>query len=83
MTKYNSGFKAKIIHEYITTSNSSQALGRKYNIDSRLIRGWIQRYRSQGINSLKWRRGKRTFTTEFKLSVINYYQTHEESMAEV
>ena len=83
MTKYNSEFKAKIIHEYITTPSSSLDLGHKYNIDSRLIRGWIQRYRSQGINSLKRRRGKRTFTTEFKLNVINYYQTHEKSMAEV
>ena len=25
---------------------------------------------------------KRNFTADFKLSVINYYQTHEDSMAE-
>lgn len=83
MTKYDSEFKAKIIHEYITTSSSSRALGRKYKVDSRLIRRWIQRYRSQGVNSLKRRRHKRSFTTDFKLTVINYYQTHEDSMTEV
>ena len=36
-----------------------------------------------GIDALKKRRHKRIFTTDFKLNVIDYYQTHEDSMAEV
>lgn len=36
-----------------------------------------------GLNSLKPRRHKRTFTADFKLNVVDYYQTHDESMAEV
>ena len=36
-----------------------------------------------GIDGLKRRRHKRIFTAEFKLNVIDYYQTHEDSMAEV
>ena len=32
MTKYKPDFKAKIVHEYLTTPQSSRALGRKYSI---------------------------------------------------
>ena len=83
MTKYKPDFKAKIVHEYLTTPQSSRALGRKYSTSSRLIRKWIQRYRLSGIDALKRRRHPRTLTADFKLSVIDYYQTHEESMVKV
>lgn len=83
MTKYNSKLKAQIVHEYLSTSQSIYDLGKRYDIGPRLIAKWIQRYRMEGPNSLKPRRHKRTFTADFKLNVIDYYQTHEESMAEV
>ena len=37
----------------------------------------------EGNRCTKKRRHKRIFTTDFKLNVIDYYQTHEDSMAEV
>lgn len=37
----------------------------------------------RGVGALEKRRHKRIFTTDFKLNVIDYYQTHEDSMAEV
>lgn len=83
MTKYNPELKAQIVHEYLSTSQSSNDLGEKYNISRRLISKWVQAYRLNGIDLLKGRRRKRTFTADFKLSVIDYYQTHEDSMAEV
>ncbi|WP_235804850.1 transposase [Ligilactobacillus araffinosus] len=48
----------------------------------RQIAKWIQGYRLNGPDVLR-RRHKRNFTADFKLNVINYYQTHEDSMAEV
>ena len=83
MTKYKPDFKAKIVHEYLTTPQSSRAMGRKYSISSRLIKKWIQRYRLSGIDALKRHRHPRTLTADFKLSVIDYYQTHEELMVKV
>lgn len=83
MTKYNPELKAQIVHEYLSTSQSSNDLGEKYNISRRLISKWVQAYRLNGIDLLKGRRRKRTFTADFKLSVIDYYQTYEDSMAEV
>lgn len=83
MTKYNSKLKAQIVHEYFSTSQSVNDLGKRYDIGPRLIAKWIQRYRMEGPNSLKLRRRRQAFTTDFKLNVIDYYQTHEDSTAEV
>ncbi|MEY8441241.1 transposase [Lactobacillaceae bacterium 24-114] len=82
MTKYNFEFKAQIVHEHLSTSQSIYDLGEKYDINPKLIAKWVQRYRIEGHNSLKPRH-KWTFTADFELNVINYYQTHEESMVEV
>lgn len=83
MVKYKPELKAQIVNEYLSTTQSINDLSEKYQIDNRRIGEWIQQYRLNGIDSLKRRRHKRTFTTDFKLNVIDYYQTHEDSMAEV
>ena len=58
-------------------------LSEKYHIGSRQISRGVQRYRLNGPDALKQRRHKRNFTADFKLNMINYYQTHEDSLAEV
>lgn len=83
MTKYSAKFKSQIIHEYFSEGQSSRKLGKKYQIDSNQIRKWAQQYRLKGIDSLIPRKGKRSFSAEFKLNVIDYYQTHEESLNQV
>jgi transposase len=83
MTKYKAELKAQIVHEYLSTSQSTYDLSKKYKISERRIAEWVQRYQLSGVDALKKRQHKRTFTTDFKLNVIDYYQTHEESMAEV
>ena len=83
MVKYKSELKAQIVHEYLSTAQSTNDLSKKYHIERRQIAEWIQGYRLNGPDVLKRRRHKRNFTADFKLNVINYYQTHEDSMAEV
>lgn len=83
MTKHKPELKAQIVHEYLSTSQSINDLSEKYQINGQQISTWVQRYRLSGIDALKHRQHKRIFTTDFKLNVIDYYQTHEESMAEV
>ena len=83
MTKYSSEFKVKLVREWATDGLSSYQLAKKYHLSHHYIQYWIEQARLQGITSLQHRRGKRTFSADFKLSVINYYQTHEESMAMV
>lgn len=81
MTKYSSALKAKIISEYNHGSVTMTQLAQKYHIGRRQINVWIQTFRLQG--AVRHSKSKRTFTTDFKLSVINYYQTHEVTTAEV
>ena len=83
MVKYNPELKAQIVHEYLSTTQSTNDLSKKYHIGKSQIARWIHRYRLNGPDTLKRRRHKRNFTADFKLNVINYYQTHEDSMAEV
>ncbi|MQB94014.1 hypothetical protein DN432_09580, partial [Lactobacillus reuteri] len=83
MTKYKSELKAQIVHEYLSTSQSTNDLSKKYQINGRRIAEWVQGYQLRGINALEKRRHKRIFTADFKLNVIDYYQTHEDSTAEV
>ena len=83
MVKYKPELKAQIVHEYLSTAQSTNDLSKKYHIGKRQIAKWIQGYRLNGPDALKRRRHKRNFTADFKLNVINYYQTHEDSTAEV
>lgn len=83
MSKYSPEFKAQIINEYLTNGLSSNALEKKYQVPARQIAKWIQQYRLQGMQSIKHRHHKRVFSAEFKWNVIDYYQTHAKSTAQV
>ncbi|WP_295730925.1 helix-turn-helix domain-containing protein [uncultured Limosilactobacillus sp.] len=83
MTKYQAEFKSQIVHEYLATSHSLNDLANKYHVSSQRINEWVQRFRLQGIDAFRHRKSKRVFSVDFKLYVIDYYQTHEESMTSV
>ena len=81
MAKYSPELKAEIISKYNQGMATSIQLAREYNLNSGIIRSWIQTYRLQG--KIRRSRNKRIFDTDFKLAVIDYYQTHEVTIAEV
>ena len=83
MVKYSSSLKAKIVGEYLQGNISAKGIAEKYYLPRRQVAHWIQRYRLSGVDSLKRRNVKREFSAEFKLDVIDYYQTHDESQSEV
>ena len=83
MVKYSSKLKAEIVGEYLQGGTSIRHLSQKHNLPHRQVGVWIQKYRLSGVDTLKRRRIKRSFSAEFKLDVINYYQTHDETLAEV
>ncbi|MCQ0053606.1 transposase [Pediococcus pentosaceus] len=83
MVKYNSVLKAQIINEHLNDGTSGAELARNHQLPKRQVNRWLQQYRLNGIETLKWHKTKRKFSAEFKWNVINYYQTHDESLAEV
>ena len=82
MLKYSSELKATIVNEYLT-GQSSAKLAKRYQVPQRRIQKWVQNFRLSGIKALKNSRHKRSFTLDYKLTVVNYYLTHEVSLAEV
>lgn len=83
LTKYSPELKAQIINERLTGVGTIE-LAEKYHIPARYIDKMVQRYRLRGWSVFRSRsHTKRTFTLEFKVTVLNYYQTHDESLAEV
>ena len=48
MVKYKPELKARIVHEYLSTAQSTNDLSEKYHIESRQISRWVQRYRLNG-----------------------------------
>lgn len=83
MTKYDPILKAEVINAYLQGECSYNDLAERYDLPVKEICKWVNRYRLSGTDSLIRRRGRRKFTAEFKLSVIDYYQTHDESITEV
>lgn len=64
MVKYKPELKAQIVHEYLSTAQSTNDLSKKYHIERRQIAKWIQGYRLNGPDVLKRRRHKRNFTAD-------------------
>ena len=74
--------KAEVVQKYLD-GQSPVELSRLYSISARLINEWAQEFKLSGVNALKPRRTRCSFTAEFKLTVIDYYHTHEMSTREV
>ncbi|WP_260197373.1 transposase [Lactiplantibacillus pentosus] len=83
MVKYSSELKAEVVSEYLQGDISISLLSKKRNLPRIQVGRWIQNFRLSGADALKRRRVKRSFSVEFKVDVIKYYQTHDETLAEV
>ncbi len=83
MVKYSATLTAEIVRKYITDNISSRTLTEEYNVPLRLIKNLAQNFRLKGDDFLIRRRTKRTFSLEFKMSVIDYYQNHDVTLIEV
>lgn len=73
MTKYSTESKIKIVSEYLNNKNSIIGLSNKYKIPYSVIRRWIHQAQENGIESLKVKYKKSTYSLDFKLNVIRYY----------
>jgi len=83
MVKYSPALKAQIVSDYLKDDITGAELARNHQLPIRQVNKWLQQYRLIGVESLKRHKTRRKFSAEFKHSVINYYQTHDESLAVV
>ena len=83
MPKYTKEFKEKIIQEYLSgKTGGSIKVANKYGIPKGTLENWIYKYRSGGFENLKAKQKKTKYTSEFKLSVIQYRQINQTSLRE-
>ena len=75
MPKYTKEFKIKRVTEYLSGETGGiRKVADKYNIPKGTIENWIDKYNSGGFDNLSKKQNQDKFTSEFKLSVIQYRQ---------
>ena len=75
MPKYTKEFKIKLVMEYLSgESGGSPMVAKKYDIPEGTLQNWIIKYQSGGFDNLSKKQNQDKFTSEFKLSVIQYRQ---------
>lgn len=83
MAKYTKEVKIKLVMEYLSgETGDARLLSKKYNIPRRTIEGWINSYKVYGFDVFEKRMTKKNYTSEFKLSVIQYRQINKISLIE-
>ena len=83
MPKYKKEFKIKLVLEYLSGQTGGRpTLANKYNIPDSTLENWINKYNSGGFDNLSKKLNNNKYTSEFKLSVIQYRQINNTSYRE-
>ncbi len=83
MPKYTKEFKIKLVTEYLSgNSGGREMVAKKYDIPDGTLRNWINKYNSGGFENLSKKLKYNKYTSEFKLSVIQYRQINNTSLRE-
>ena len=73
MPKYTKEFKIKLVKEYLSGKSGGQEIvAKKYDIPYSTLRNWIYKYNSGSFENLSKKFKNNKYTSEFKLSVIQY-----------
>ena len=83
MPKYTKEFKIKLVMEYLSgETGGREKVAKKYGIPNGTLRNWVDKYESGGFDNLSKKLKNNKFTSEFKLSVIQYRQINNTSLRE-
>ena len=83
MPKYTKEFKIKLVLEYLSGEiGGARKVADKYNIPKSTLELWINQYKFGGFDNLTKKLKNYKFTSEFKLSVIQYRQINNTSLRE-
>ena len=83
MTKYTKEFRVKLVKEYLSGEvGGSVSIAKKHCIPKATLEQWINKYNSGGFKNLSKKLKNNKFTSEFKLSVIQYRQINNTSLRE-
>ena len=70
MTKYNQSFKQQVIEFYLQNGKNRSLTRQYFQLAENTLRRWIKQYNYNGFNGLAVLGKNRSYSPEFKLSVI-------------
>ena len=76
MSKYETSIKIKVIKEYEKNNISQSELSKKYKIPQTTISNWIKWYIDNGIKGVSKKVKNKSYTSKFKLFVLQYKKTN-------
>lgn len=76
MSKYDKKLKIKVIKEYEKNNISKCKLSKKYKIPLSTIKNWIKWYMDNGIKGVSKKVKNKSYTSKFKLFVLQYKKTN-------
>lgn len=76
MSKYDIKLKIKVIKEYEKNNISQSELSKKYKIPQTTISNWIKWYFDNGIEGISKKFKNKSYTSNFKLFVLQYRKTN-------
>lgn len=76
MSKYDISVKIKVIKEYEKNNISQSELSKKYKIPQTTISNWIKWYSDNGIKGISKKFKNKSYTSNFKLFVLQYRKTN-------
>ncbi|WP_411028062.1 helix-turn-helix domain-containing protein [Sphingobacterium sp. SRCM116780] len=68
--KHSFAFKLHCVRQMSEQYRSAKSLSEEYGITNSLFKDWLSVYQHQGVPGLLSRKGKRVFSSQFKLSVL-------------
>jgi transposase len=82
MSKYSQEFKLKVVHAYLSGSVGQREIATAFQIGRTQLQDWLFTYKSHGAAGLEPHQQQRSYSTEFKLSVLAHRRTHYLSLQE-
>ncbi|WP_283679027.1 transposase [Lentilactobacillus sp. Marseille-Q4993] len=84
MTKYSEKLKIRVVKDYLQGVYSYNDLKEKYQISStRQIHEWVSMAKANGLEALRYNDRHKTYSPEFKLTVVDYYKANGLSFIDV
>jgi len=79
---YDLDFKMQVI-AYYEQGHSSRATSKKFTVNPKFVLKWVKQYQSGGINAIRPKTTKATYSSEFKLTVLTTMLEEGLSQSEV
>lgn len=80
--RYDLDFKMQVI-AYYEQGHSGLAASEKFNVNPKFVLKWVKQYQSGGINAIRPKTTKATYSSEFKLNVLTTMLEEGLSQSEV